>query len=33
MKNLPVLKHTGFLDEIMDWLERNWQVGTNIGIR
>ena len=24
MKNLPVRKHTGFLDEIIDWLERNW---------
>ena len=33
MKNLPVQKYTGFLDENIDWLERNWQVGTKIGIR
>jgi hypothetical protein len=33
MKNLPVQKHTDFLDEIIDWLERNWQVGTKIGFR
>jgi len=32
MKNLLVQKHTGFLDEIIDWLERNWQVGTKRGI-